>query len=199
MKTISKLKYLKYQRYELISVFLGASVWVSLGTFSIITKANLGIDILTFMETVIFIASILGVHLAFKQIGNFSQYVLFNLLTETIFLIAILYLTYNKSMFIAISIYVVIIISKMLNPIINEKARNIEDLLFKKKNEKMILANIRMKEGYITNIAGVLGSLIAILALTILNIDVYTFAMYMLCLNIMQNIFDYYKWVILLK
>ena len=196
---MKKTKYIKYQRYELISIFLSVSVWVSLGTFCIVTKSNLSLDLITYMEAAIFITAILGIHIAFKKVGSYSLFILLNVITETMFLICILILTYYKSEYIALSIYAIIILSRLINPVVSEKARNIEDLHFKKNSEKQILANLRMKDGYIDNIAGVLGSLIAILAISILKIDIYTFAIYMLIINIIQNIFDYYKWFVFLK
>ncbi len=196
---MKKVNYIRYQRYELISTFLGVMVWVSLGTFSIIAKGLLEINMITFMEATIFIVSILGTHMAFRNYGNYKFYILYNIIIETLFLIAILYLVYINSKFIGISIYLVIILSRMVQPIINEKARTIEDTLFKKNSEKRLLSGLRKKDGYITNIAGTLGSLIAIFFISILNIDIYTFAVYMLCLNILQNMFDYYKWWIYLR
>jgi len=194
-----KANYIRYQRYELISTFLGVMVWVSLGTFSIIAKGLLAIDIITFMEATIFIVSILGTHMAFRNCGNYKFYILYNIIIETLFLATIIYLVYIDSKFIGISIYLVIILGRMVQPIINEKARTIEDTLFKKNSEKRLLSGLRKKDGYITNIAGTLGSLIAIFFISILNIDIYTFAAYMLCLNILQNMFDYYKWWIYLR
>ena len=196
---MTKLKFIKYQRYELISIFLSVSVWMSLGTFTITTKANLGLDLITFLEAVIFITSILGIHIAFKKIGNYSLFTILNIILETIFLIFILILTYHKSEYIAISIYSIMVLRKLINPVIREKARTIEDTLFKKNSEKQILSNLRMKVGYITNIAGVIGSLIAILTISILNIDIYIFAIYILFINKVQNLFDYYKWFKILK
>lgn len=196
---MKKVNYIRYQKYELISTFLGVMVWVSLGTFSIITKGLLDIDIITFMEATIFIVSILGTHMAFRNCGDYKFYILYNIIIETLFLATILYLVYIDSKFIGISIYLVIILGRMVQPIINEKARTIEDTLFKKNSEKRLLSGLRKKDGYITNIAGTLGSLIAIFFISILNIDIYTFAIYMLCLNIIQNMFDYYKWWIYLR
>lgn len=196
---MKKTNYIRYQRYELISTFLGVMVWVSLGTFSIIAKGLLEINMITFMEATIFIVSILGTHMAFRNCGDYKFYILYNIIIETLFLIAILYLVYINSKFIGISIYLVIILGRMVQPIINEKGRNIEDTLFKKNSEKRLLSGLRKKDGYITNIAGTLGSLIAIFFISILNIDIYTFAVYMLCLNILQNMFDYYKWWIYLR
>lgn len=196
---MKKVNYIRYQRYELISTFLGVMVWVSLGTFSIIAKGLLEINMITFMEATIFIVSILGTHMAFRNCGNYKFYILYNIIIETLFLIAILYLVYINSKFIGISIYLVIILSRMVQPIINEKGRTIEDTLFKKNSEKRLLSELRKKDGYITNIAGTLGSLIAIFFISILNIDIYTFAIFMLCLNIIQNMFDYYKWWIYLR
>ena len=196
---INKLKYIKYQRYELISIFLSVSVWISLSTFAIVSKAKLSLDIITFMEAVIFTASFLGVHLAFRKCGTYSIYVLLNIITETIFLICILILTYDKSEYIALSIYTVVVLSRVINPVVGEKARNIEDTYFKKNKEKLLLSNLRMKDGYVERIGGVLGSLLAILVISILNIDIYTFAIYMLMINIVQNMFDYYKWLKFLR
>ncbi len=58
---------------------------------------------------------------------------------------------------------------------------------------KPITRFIGLKDG------GVLGSLLAILVISILNIDIYTFAIYMLMINIVQNMFDYYKWLKFLR
>lgn len=196
---MTKLRFINYQRYELISIFLSVSVWISLGTFTIMTKSNLNVNLITFLEAVIFITSIMGIHMAFKKIGSYRLYIILNIIVETIFLIFVLILTYYKSEYIAISIYSIMILRKLINPIIREKARTIEDTLFKKNSEKMILANLRMRVGYITNIAGVLGSLIAILTISVLNIDIYIFAIYALTINIIQNLFDYYKWFKILK
>ena len=141
-----KANYIRYQRYELISTFLGVMVWVSLGTFSIIAKGLLAIDIITFMEATIFIVSILGTHMAFRNCGNYKFYILYNILIETLFLATIIYLVYIDSKFIGISIYLVIILGRMVQPIINEKARTIEDTLFKKNSEKRLLFRLLKKD-----------------------------------------------------
>ena len=196
---INKLNYLTYQRYEIVGTFLTTMVWTSLGTFCLVTKSKIEIDILTFLEAVVFICSVLGTYIAFKRIGTLKLYSLMLIITETLFMIAIIYLTYIKSDMIAFSIYTVIIINKLIYPIINEKERNIEDILFNKQREKKLFADIRMRNNYFTNIAGVIGSLTAVLIVSILNINVYTFAIYMLVFNVIQNMIDYYKWYKYLK
>ena len=45
------------------------------------------------------------------------------------------------------------------------------------------------------NIAGVIGSMVAILFVTVFKVDIYTFAIMMLIINVIQNGYDYYKWI----
>ena len=80
---MTKLKFINYQRYELISIFLSVSVWISLGTFTIMTKSNLSLNLITFLEAAIFITSIMGIHMAFKKVGSYRLYVMLNIIIET--------------------------------------------------------------------------------------------------------------------
>jgi uncharacterized membrane protein YeaQ/YmgE (transglycosylase-associated protein family) len=65
----------------------------------------------------------------------------------------------------------------------------------KKSSEKVFLSKLRKKTSYLENIAGVIGSIVAILFVTVFKVDIYTFAIMMLIINVIQNVYDYYKWI----
>lgn len=194
-----KENYIKYVKYEIISMSLNTFIWMALATFSIVSIGLLGTASITIFELLIFVFSLLGTHIAFKSSGSFRMFTIFEIILETIFLLSILYLIYIDSEYLAVAIYLVAIVGKLVRPAIAEKGRKFEDKELKKQSNKRLLSLIRKRDGYLCDIFGILGGLTAVVFLSIVEVDLNTFAALMLFLNVIQNMFDYAKWIKYLK
>ena len=190
-----KSRYLSFLKYDIVSSFLGTLVWTSLATFTITVKGLLDVEVITVLESLIFISTIVGVYLAYNSSCTLRRLVLLEIVLETIFLIFILILIVLKSNYISVAIYFVIILGRFIMPLLRERHRMYQDKDMKKSSEKVFLSKLRKKTSYLENIAGVIGSIVAILFVTVFKVDIYTFAIMMLIINVIQNGYDYYKWI----
>lgn len=186
--------YITYRRYDVIAYFLSVVIWTSLTSFTILAKNNLGIDTITIMESLLFIVSIIGVRIGFRSCISYKQIMLIDITIESIFLILILYLIHIHSNNIGLGIYFAMAVNHMVRPAIREKERTYDDVHLKHSRYKKILKSIREYESYITSVGGVIGTSIALITLNVFKIDIYIFATMILCINIIQNLYDYYKW-----
>lgn len=186
--------YITYRRYDIVAYFLSVMIWTSLTSFTILSKNTLGIDTITIMESLLFVVSIVGVRIGFRSCITYSQIMLIDIILETIFLILTIYLIHIHSNNIALGIYFAMAMNYMIRPAIREKERSYDDTYLKHKRYKDILKRIREYESYITSVAGVTGTSIALVVLNVCKVDIYLFATIMLVVNIIQNLYDYYKW-----
>lgn len=196
---MKKQNYIKYIKYEAISISLNTYIWLALVSFTIMSTSLLGVENITFLELLMFAFGLLGTYIAFKSTGSYRLFTILEIVLETMFLLLILYLIYIDSKYIAVSIYLVMILGKLVRPGIAEKGRMYEDKELKKDSEKKLLQYVRKRDGYLSDIFGILGGLTAVVFLSILKVDLNTFATCMLVLNVVQNIFDYSKWFKYLK
>ena len=187
--------YLEYQKkVVVVASLVGCTCWMSLSTFFVMAKSNIGIENIPIFELIIFVASMVGSRIAYTNILSFSQAVKLDLFIESIFLVAIYIalIKYQSLMYAGLAIYGVIIINAFLRLIKQERARNYEDKELKKDTHKKFLKVIRSKDRVYDTIGGVLGTSIALVALNYFKVDLIQFAMAMLILNVIQNIYEYY-------
>jgi len=193
------MKYLSYKNKSVISTFFGSIVWTSLSTFILLAKNSIGETNIPVFELIIFISALIGVKIAHTNI-KYSKTIVYDIFIETIFLIAIYISLYNSSLYYAgVSVYIVIIINGMSKTINSESARRYEDNILNKYKHKIILSKLRKKIQSYNTIAGMIGTSIAAICITILHIDIILFTKVMLILNIIQNLLDYYLWYKYLK
>lgn len=189
------MRYLEYQRRIIItSSLVGCTCWMALSTFFVMAKSNMGIENIPIFELIMFVASMAGSRVAYTNVLSFSQSVKLDLFIETIFLIAIYValIKYNSLMHAGLAIYGVMIVNSFLRLIKQERARNYEDKELKRDTHKKFLKAIRSKDRAYDTIGGVVGTSIALVCLNYLQIDLIKFAMIMLILNVIQNIYEYY-------
>lgn len=196
---MKRYSYIKYIKYEAISISLSTYIWLALVSFTIMSTSLLGVENITFLELLLFTFGLLGTYIAFRGPGSYRLFTILEIVLETLFLFLILYLIYVDSNYVAVSIYLVMILGKLVRPGVSEKGRVYEDTELKKDSEKKMLQHIRKRNGYLSDIFGILGGLTAVLFLSILKVDLNTFAVCMLLLNVIQNMFDYSRWIKYLK
>lgn len=189
------MRYLEYQKRIVITASLvGCTCWMSLSTFFVMAKSNIGIENIPIFELIIFVASMAGSRIAYTNVLSFSKAVKLDLFIESIFLIVIYIalLKYHSLMYAGLAIYGVIIINSFLRLIKQERARNYEDKFLKKDTHKKFLKTIRSKDRTYDIIGGLLGTSIALVSLNYFKVDLIDFAIIMLILNVIQNVYEYY-------
>ena len=186
-------KYLQYLDKSRLSDFLGVLVWTSLSGFMVLAKNKIGIDNITLLEFVIMALSLIGSKLAFNtRILKYKHVILFNIISETIFLIILYFVLFNNNLeYAGLTVYSIIIVTTITRFIQGERSRQLE-LLYIKNESK--LRNLKKKHADLKIIGGILGTAIAAIAINTLNIDIILFTKIMLILNIIENIYDYYIW-----
>lgn len=189
------MRYLEYQKRIIVTQsLLGAIVWMALTTFVILAKSSIGIKNIPIFELLIFVASIVSSKIAYTKLLSFSNAVKIDLIIESLFLISIyiILIKYNSLIYSGLAIYAIIIINSMLNVIKNERARDYEDLHLRKYTHKKFLKVIRLRDRNYQIIGGLLGTSIALITLNYIEIDIIDFALIMLILNVVQNVYEYY-------
>lgn len=186
--------YLGYKSYNSYATAFGCMVWTALASFTLISRSNMGADIVSIMEALVYLVGVIGIKIAFSKIGELKHYIFLDVVIESIFLLALyIAIIYDKS-YTGYIIYAVIIINAFSRPIVNEKMRMFEDKKLIHSLYKNVLSKIRKQSNYSELVGGISGAIISVFAISMFKIDIYTFAMYVLIINIIQNGLDYYMW-----
>jgi hypothetical protein len=160
----------------------------------IVAKGKIGVTNIPIFETTIFFLSIIGIRLAFNTNIKLKTVIFIDITIESIFLVS-LYIVLSISNDLAkagLVVYGVIIAKAIIDEIILEVKRSYEDNnMTTASNLKMIKKLRKLKRTY-SLIAGGLGSIISLIFLTYIKMNLHTFVIIMLSLNVAQNIYDYY-------
>lgn len=193
---MTNIKYLRFKHYDIIGNFIACAIWFSLSSYIVIVKGKLGIDLINILEAIITIVSLAGIKYGFELLGKvtFSKMVLLDIVIETIFLIIFICLVYIDSNDVGLSIYLIMMMHRIFNPIKKEKERYVEDHQLSNIKYKHVLSNIRKKSNYAEISGDIVGIVLVLICINVLAIDIRTFVLSMITLSVMQNIFDYYKW-----
>jgi hypothetical protein len=191
------ISYINYQFGSLVSMFLGMVVWMSLTTFIVVSKNALDKGVLPIFEVIVFVVSLLGVLASIYKLLSLRIAILLSFLTESILLIvlfAILMLWTTEVELIAYAIYAVISIQALFKYSIGETSRKFEDEFLISDAGKYLMRKVRNMTNMLILLGGAIGSLIALYALTFCDVVLVTFAIIMLFLNVLQNIWDFRLW-----
>lgn len=194
-------KYLRFRYYDIISTFLGCTIWFSLSSYVVIAKSKLGIDLINILEAVSMMVTLVGIKYGFELVGKLtlSKIVLVDIIIETLFIMLFVYLVIIDSDKVGLSIYLIIMLGRFINPFKKEKERYVEDHNLTNVRYKLRLSDIRKKSSYVETIGGVIGISFTLVFINVLNVDIKTFVLSLMCLSILQNTYDYLKWIKYLK
>lgn len=194
-------KYLRFRYYDIISTFLGCTIWFSLSSYVVIAKSKLGIDLINILEAVSMMVTLVGIKYGFELVGKLtlSKIVLVDIIIETLFIMLFVYLVIIDSDKVGLSIYLIIMLGRFINPFKKEKERYVEDHNLTNIKYKLRLSDIRKKSSYVETIGGVIGISFTLVFINVLNADIKTFVLSLMCLSILQNTYDYLKWIKYLK
>ena len=185
--------YTKYLRKDMINICLGTITWTSLTSFMLVAKSELGINNITIMETIFFLIGLVGVRLANENYFSLKTNTMIDNVAETIFLLATLYTLYIGNMaYTALAVYGIMFFNVISRRVLKESIRRHEDKYMVRRQAKRFLEVVRAKSGYVELMAGVGGTLTALLAINYLNVELILFAKIMILLNIVENIYVYY-------
>lgn len=86
-------------------------------------------------------------------------------------------------------------LGRFINPFKKEKERYVEDHNLTNLKYKILLSDIRKKSNYIETIGGVVGISCTLIFINVLSIDIKTFVLSLMVFSVLQNTYDYYKWI----
>lgn len=189
-------KYLRFRYYDIVSTFLGCSIWFALSSYVVLAKSKLGIDLINILEAVSMLVTLVGIKYGFELVGKLtlSRIVLMDIVIETMFIMLFIYLVYIDSDKVGLSIYLISMVGRFINPFKKEKERFIEDHNLTNLKYKKLLSDIRKKNNYTETIGGVVGISCTLIFINVLSIDIKVFVLSLMCISIIQNTYDYYKW-----
>jgi len=189
-------QYLEYQKYLIPNTILGMITWMSLSTFMLVAKNAIGTNNIPIFETIIFISALIGSSIAAKRYMSYKISILSNILVEMIFLASLYYVLiyYNNLAIAGVVVYCVIIVNGILDTIVHEEARNIEDEFLKHSLYKKVLRKYRKYYRDVRLYGGVIGTSISLIALTYYQVDLLTFTKVMLILNVIETLYSFYLW-----
>ncbi len=193
---MKRTKYVKWSKAMIISDLLGTTTWMSLTTFMVLAKNAMGVSIIPIFELLIFMTALIGIKIAHSKWVTLKGGQLASITQETIFLIALyISLIYTNNLAIAgYIVYGVIIGSSVIHKITGETSRTYEQKEFSTYSGNKALKLIRKASDLTRTIGGAIGSSIAVISISVLHINIITFTMTMLILNVIQNMYDYYLW-----
>ena len=189
-------KYLRYSRNAILSTFIGTMTWVSLATFMLVAKNEIGIKNIPIFEVMVFVSSLISTRYVYDLAFKIKNTVLLNVTIETVFLIGLYYMLLNNTGLAAagVAVYMVIISNAFTSPMMNESKRHFEDQSLTNHMYKRYIRKLRKKSHLMTTIGATIGSLIGLLFISYYKVDLKEFTMIMLILNVLQNLWDYYLW-----
>lgn len=192
--------FIRYKAYDNISGFVIVMIWGGLTSVIITSKSLLGIETMNILELVMFVAGIIGVKIGFKNSFKYKHIILFDIVVESIFVITTIYFLLQLDMkMVGLCVYGIMFITHIYNPTKREASRYIEDQKLIDLRYKIILKNIREKGSYLELLGGAIGAILSLVLINILKIDIINYSVFLLGLNLVNNLYDYYKWYKYLK
>jgi len=195
-KEIDLGKYLIFKDKKPMMDFIGYVVWVSLAVFVVDAKKAMGHDAMIHLEVIMYIVGIASTFWAYGKYANLRISIILNIIIENIFLI-LLYINvvyYQNHAVTGYLIYFVIMLKMSGEYTFQEKSRDFEDHRLKEAHNKDELRKMRRKNKISTLLGAALGAGATLFFVDTLEIDTYTYASYLLILNFVQNLGDYYLW-----
>ena len=194
-------KYLRFRYYDIVSTFLGCTIWFALSSYVVLAKSKLGLDLINILEAISMMVTLVGIKYGFELVGKLtlSKIVLVDIIIETLFITLFIYLVIIDSDKVGLSIYLISMLGRFINPFKKEKERYVEDHNLTNVRYKLRLADIRKKSSYVETIGGVIGISFTLVFINVLNVDIKSFVLSLMCLSILQNTYDYLKWIKYLK
>ena len=195
-------RFIRYKFYSIYCIFLGMVTWSSLGTFMLVAKNDIGVTNIPIFEVMMFLAGLAGIQVAHAKIVSLRNSILMLIIIETLFLVLLYTLLKCESGSLAMSgvlVYMTSIFNLFSSKIVGENIRIYEDEHLTTKASKWGLRKIRKKQGTMSLVGGGLGAMIALIFLTYFQVNLITFTMTMLVLNVVQNFFEYFLWYKFLK
>jgi len=191
---LNKVAYINYRHKAVMIQNLGRITWSALSTFVIVGKNGIGIDNIPIFETMAFVASLLGIYYVFKYKVSIKRIIYVDIVAESLFLIALYIAILNNYGFATYGflIYMIILLNAYVHELLDESMRSYEDKYMKTHSATEALKLIRKINKTTTIISAGIGVLISMLFITYFKVDLVTFAKYILILNILQNIAEYY-------
>ena len=185
--------YLKYDRLSIYDDALYTFIWVSIASFIIVVKGNVGETMLPVMESLVFLIGLLGVRVAFTTMYDYRFYTIINSIVGVLFSISLLGVLYTYPIYTGYVLYMLIILNSLLSPILNEKKRNYEDIRLINTKYKNVLSTNRKKAEYLRLVSGSLGAVTSVVIITGLNIDIFVYTKLILLLDLVASISLLYK------
>jgi len=191
-----KSQYVKWSKKMIVANMLGLTTWMSLSAFMLMSKNAIGLNNIPIFEMLILVAGIVGVSLAHEKYMTIKYGVLARNIQETIFLISLFYIliTTGDLSVAGYSVYGVIISSSIVNMITDETIRSYEDAAFKSYSSRKFLKILRKRNKLLKLLAGAIGTSVSVIFLTIAGVDIITFTLCMLILNVAQNVYEFIIW-----
>jgi len=191
-----KGNYVKWSKRMIVADMLGIITWMSLSAFMLMSKNAIGNSNIPIFEMLILVAGIVGVSLAHKKCMTIKYGVLARNIQETIFLVSLFYIliTTGDLALAGYSVYGVIISSSIVNMITDETIRSYEDVAFKSYASRKFLKVLRKRNKYLRLLAGAIGTSVSVIFLTVAGVDIVTFTLCMLVLNVAQNVYEFVVW-----
>jgi len=200
---MNRIKYASFLKIEAVLVSMSTAIWMSLTSFSIMSKSSVGIENIPVFELIMSLTALLGVKLAHSKINNVSLSIIFDIIIESMFLILLLIVLLicdkNVMVYSGFLIYFVIIVNMITRSMRNEAMRSYEQRNFSKAGSAKFLKLLRNRTNSYNIIGGAVGSIIAVIMLTIFKVNIIEFATYIITCNILLNMYDYHVWFIYLK
>lgn len=192
---LTNVRYLRHSKAVLLNEFLGYVVWTSLAAFMVMAKNAIGANSVPIFELLIFVAGIFGTKLAHSKYVSYTTSIRYTAIIESVFLVTIyLALLKDNLPYAGISVYMVIIFNAVSNRAIVETSRVYEDSVLSNIHYKKYLKLLRKRSQELNVYGGVIGTSIAVIVITHLGVSIVSFAMVMLILNVVSNMYEHYLW-----
>jgi len=193
---ISIENYISFVKKMVWSDFMGITVWMALTTFSLVSRTEIGVNNIPILELIMAILAIIGVKVAHMKFNNIKISQLLTIVIETIFLFGLIYILIFKNDLIlaGYAIYSIILINQITGRVADEAFRSYEQKMFKTSGKARFLKVMRNRNKTYILVGSAIGSIIAVTFITIMKVELSSFALCIIILNVFQNGYDYYLW-----
>lgn len=189
------MDYKSYYKNSVVNTLIQCIVWSGLSTYIIISKSQIGVNSIPIFECSLFLVSLITSRYITRNKVKFNIAVTIDVLVDFTCLSMVVFLTiiYGISPEASIGIYVLIILVTGVTGIISSEAeRDIQDKKLKSEASKRFLKMFRGKHRDFRLYGLTIGGIISLMLLTYANMDLKTYALILLCANIVQTVYDAY-------
>lgn len=189
------MNYIGYYRKTIMNTLIASIVWAGLSTYVIISKGQIGENNIPIFETIMFLIGIATSRYVANNKINYTLACTLDVIVDFIMLSAVLLSTlyYGISAESAICLYILIIlVSNVTGIMTRESARDLEDRALKTEVGKKFLKIARGWHRDFSLYGLTIGSALSLFLLTYLHMDLKTYAILLISLNIFQVFYDAY-------